>query len=279
MLKWSREVARKLSGGRLNRGVRLKSSLCEIFHENTKLTPLSQRSTGVEAATFAKSKITQKLVAAPYKVYSLVDRQTLPTVVPQGQFEAVIAKRRTIRRFSREPVALIDLARLLHMTYGRLDQNRAVRPVASGGALYPLEFYVTAINVDGLRAGVYHYDVENHCLDVIRHDQTDFERLREIMWLDDIETVENTGLIIYISAFLQRTTAKYGDRGYRLVLIEAGEAVHNLALLACQMDLACCPLGGFLDNPLSAYLEVDGVDEVPLVPMVFGRRDRGGIDT
>ena len=168
-------------------------------------------------------------------------------------------------------MSLDDLARLLFLTYGRVDKSGVVRPIASGGALYPLEFYVTAVNVEGLESGVYHYNVESHCLDVIRKGGGGIERLREIMWLDDIETVENIGAVVVIAACLPRTTVKYGDRGCRLVLIEAGEAVHNLGLLACQLGLACCPLGGFIDNALSGYLEVDGVDEVPLVPIVLGR--------
>lgn len=122
------------------------------------------------------------------------------------------------------------------------------------------------------RLGCNHYNVEYHCLDVIRREVADFERLGRILWLGDLEDPQSSAAIVYVAAMLQRTTLKYGDRGYRLVLLEAGEAIHNMALLACQMNLACCPLGGFMDNMLSTYLEVDGVDEVPLVPMVIGAR-------
>ena len=272
MLKWNRCVVKKLAGGRLHRGVNLNSSLCEVFHENTKLTPLSQRTAGTLAASFLKSDVMHHLAAGPYKVYSLMDRQELPPVEPRDTVERAIVGRRSRRRYSRQAVGLDDLARLLFLTYGRVGRGGGARPIASGGALYPLEFYVTAVNVAGLEAGVYHYNVEEHCLDVIRRDDGGTTaRLSEIVWLEDIETVENIGAVIFIAAFLPRTTVKYGDRGYRLVLIEAGEAVHNLGLLASQMELGCCPLGGFIDNALSGYLEIDGVDEVPLVPVVLGR--------
>ena len=274
MPKWNRQITKKLSaGGRLSRVLDLDSSLCEIFHENTKLTPLSQRTAGQMAAAFLKSDVTRRLAAAPYKVYSLMDRETLPAVTAEDPLDAAIVGRRSRRRFSEEPVTLGELARLLFMTYGRLESGEAMRPIASGGALYPLEFYAVALNVVGLERGVYHYNVEDHCLDVVRRGGVEMAALRSSVWLDDIETPQNVAAILCIAAFLPRTTIKYGDRGYRLVLIEAGEATHNVGLLASYMGLACCPLGGFIDNELSAVLEIDGVDEVPLVPIVVGRRD------
>ena len=276
MPTWKGEVVRKLSAGGLGRGVRLKSSLCEVFHENTKLTPLSQRIAGARIAAFVKSKVAQRLVAAPYKVYSLMDREALPRVAPQGELEESIARRRSGRRYGGAPLARAEIARLLYLTYGELGAGRPARPLASGGGLYPLEFYVAALQVRDLEAGVYHYNVEDHCLDVIRRGDVDIGRLAEILWLEDIETPESIGAFVFVAACLERTTVKYGDRGYRLVLLEAGEAVHNLALLAGGMNLACCALGGFVDNALSEYLEIDGVEEVPLVPIVFGRMEEGG---
>jgi nitroreductase len=55
------------------------------------------------------------------------------------------------------------------------------------------------------------------------------------------------------------------------VLIEAGEVGHNLALLASSLGLGSCLLGGFLDDGLSKLLDIDGVDEAPLLPIVVGR--------
>lgn len=272
MLGWNRGTVRKLADPNARRGVRAKSTLCEIFHENTKLTPLSGRAAGTRSAAFLRSAVMRKLVASPYKTYSLMDREELPGVTAAGQLEAAVVNRRSLRRFGGDAMKLQDLARILYLTYGLVSPGRGARPIASGGGLYPLELYVTAVNVDGLRSGVYHYNVEHHCLDVIRREVADFDELEKILWLGDLEAPEASAAIVYVTAILQRTTLKYGDRGYRLVLLEAGEAIHNIALLACQMNLACCPLGGFMDNMLSAYLEVDGVDEVPLVPLVIGAR-------
>lgn len=96
----------------------------------------------------------QKLAESPYKIYSLMDREELPGVTPTGELEAAVVDRRSLRRFSGSAMKLEDLARILYLTYGLVSPGRGWRPIASGGGLYPLEFYVTAVNVDGLPSGL-----------------------------------------------------------------------------------------------------------------------------
>ena len=271
MLGLDQATIRKLSRKGSMKSVNLKSSLCEIFHENTKLTPTTGRYYGALAAAFLKSKAFHKLTATPFKKYSLMDREPLPKIDPSGELEEILVGRRSVRDFSGEPATAEELAKLFYLTYGLTAPNGQFRPIASGGGLYPLEFYVTVINVDGVEPGLYHYDVEEHHLDAIRRGDPDFDQLNELVWLQDIADPTKMSMIVFVSAILQRSTMKYGDRGYRLVLMEAGEAIHNLSILGHSMGLSSVPLGGFIDNELSEYLEIDGVDEVPLVPICFGR--------
>jgi SagB-type dehydrogenase family enzyme len=76
---------------------------------------------------------------------------------------------------------------------------------------------------------------------------------------------------VLVTAIFQRSTFKYQDRGYRLILIEAGEVAQNMTLEATSLGLGACLLGGYLDNDLSGLLEIDGIDEAPLLPVVLGR--------
>lgn len=272
MRKIEPEVYKKLAGkGTTVAVAQRKDSLFELFHENTKLTPLSGRAYTQNILNIGHSAAVQRLIANPYKVYSLMDQVELKTVEPQTELERNIVERRSVRKFSGEPISQTDLSRLLYFSYGRTDKQGSFRAVASGGALYPLELYVAAFNVEGLERGLYHYAPEHHRLDVIR--RGDFwDALKQCIWINDIEEPETTSMVIIVTAIFQRTTMKYQDRGYRLILIEAGEVAQNLSLLATSLGLGACLMGGFHDNAVCSLLGIDGVDEAPLLPVVLGRK-------
>jgi SagB-type dehydrogenase family enzyme len=208
--------------------------------------------------------------AKPYKVYSLADRVELPAAPPATAVEETIAARRSCRTFSGEPLQREELSRLLRFGYGLTDPAGRFRAVASGGALYPLEIYVIPNRVEGLERWVYHYDPEHHRLDVV--DRTDrWAELPDCVWLSDMKDPDSAAALLVITAVFERTRQKYLDRGYRLVLFEAGEVAHNLSLLTTALGLGGYLLGGFLDDRLSAVLGIDGTEEAPLVPMAVGR--------
>ena len=74
-----------------------------------------------------------------------------------------------------------------------------------------------------------------------------------------------------ISGVFWRSRFKYGLRGYRFVLLEAGHAAQNLLLAATALGLASVPVGGFYDRELERLLQVDGVNESALYALSLGR--------
>lgn len=269
MARSDRQVFQKLGQSSAALGLKEKNSLSEIFHENTKLGPLTSRAYSAWILNFARSHKAQKTIDEAYKLYTLMERRELPAVEARTELERTIAERRSVRKFSGAPLGLEELARLLFFTYGRTDRRGSFRAVASGGALYPLELYVMALNVDGLEPGLYHYGVENGGLDVVRPGDPR-AALKGLVGWDGID-IDNAAAAIVITAAFRRNTVKYLDRGYRMILMEAGEAAQNLSLLATSMDLGACLLGGFHDDLLSDFLDIDGVDEAPLLPVLVGR--------
>jgi len=249
--------------------LRGKDTLAQIFHENTKHGPMTGRAYAAWIVNFTRSHRAQLTSELPYKTYSLMERRALPAVDAQSELERTIAARRSVRSFSGAPIGLAELARLLFFTYGRTDRRGLFRAVASAGAVFPLELYVVALRVDGLEPGVYHYGVESGGLDVVRPGDH-LGTLKQVLAWDGVD-IERASLAIVITAVFRRNSVKYLDRGYRMVLVEAGEAAQNLCLLATSMELGACLLGGFRDDPLSELLDVDGVEEAPLVPVVLGR--------
>lgn len=269
MTKSDVQMARKLAHGAAKLGLEAKNSLYEIFHENTKLGPLTGRAYAAWIVNFTRSHRTQQIIEQGYKVYTLMERRELPRVEPGNQLERAIVERRSIRRFSGAPIRVDELARLLFFTYGRTDARGLGRAVASGGGLYPLELYVVAFDVEGLEPGVYHYGVEHAGLDVVRLGDARAE-YRQVVNCDGVDA-DNASAAVVVAASFRRNTVKYRDRGYRMVLMEAGQAAQSIGLLATSMGLGACLLGGFNDDPLGDFLGIDGVDEAPLLPVLVGR--------
>lgn len=270
-----RRLLRKLARHSATLGLQARDSLYEVFHENTKLGRYGARTYAAWVTRMSRSRTAvQALMTAvhqgqAYKAYTLMERRELPQIEARTELERTIAARRSIRTFSGAPVRLDELARLLFFTYGRTDPGGVFRAVASGGALYPLEVYVAAFRVDDLDAGVYHYGLETGHLDVVRPGDC-LTALKDLVYWQGIDIDRAACAIVFTAAF-RRNTIKYHDRGYRMVLMEAGEAAQNLCLVATSMNLGACLLGGFSDDPLSEFLDIDGVTEAPLLPVLVGR--------
>lgn len=152
---------------------------------------------------------------------------------------------------------------LLHAACGGNGRPHR-RTVPSAGALYPLELYVVSRDVPGLEPAVHHYDPLSH-------------RLEEL-WPVPEETLSifadpapaQAPLLVFVTAMLWRTRFKYGLRGYRFALLEAGHLMQNLVLAAAALELAAIPIGGFYDRRVEAVLRIDGVNEVALYCAAVG---------
>jgi SagB-type dehydrogenase family enzyme len=188
----------------------------------------------------------------------------------------VIALRRSKREFDPGPIPAEVLAALLDAGYGVTGELTAegqrpalrFRSVPSGGALYPLELYAAVSRVAGLESGLYHFDPLSPGLEVLRPGMTPDE-LTGLSTYPDV--VCSCAVLILVAAIFGRTRFKYGLRGYRFALLEAGHIAQNVVLAATALDLAAVPLGAFYDRRTDAFLGLDGVNESTLYLIALGR--------
>ncbi|HEX4961193.1 MAG TPA: SagB/ThcOx family dehydrogenase [Thermoanaerobaculia bacterium] len=187
---------------------------------------------------------------------------------------ATLATRRSRRDLQLSPLPLDILGRLLFMSFGIASWREAAgtlvleRPFPSGGALYPLELYVVAQEVTDLPDGVYHYDPWTHEL-ARRRSGRFHEQLAGMAFGQDV--IRHANLVICLTAIFERTTWKYGQRGYRYVLFEAGHVNHNLYLIATALGLAGFAVGGFFDQEVSGLLDLQSGEEDPLYLFCAGQ--------
>jgi len=208
---------------------------------------------------------------ATYRSRALVlDAQ--PRVSESSLTDAVASRRSTVA-FGGGSVHSADLDALVMQATGPTGalQSRAghihLRAIPSAGALYPIEVYVDVISVAGERPGAYHFNrIDGEVSCVAEHDGDDV--LQRLLGPSDL--VGSAAAAILLTAQFERTTAKYGERGYRYALLEAGHAAQNFALLAPTFGMAVALRGAFFDAAANGLLGVDGISEAVLYVILVG---------
>lgn len=246
------------------------SSLSELFHECSKLGKYDSAPTE-HAVAEIMARMTDSLP------YNGRPETLLPSAsqTPCSEQLRFLNQRKSPRALAPCAIPLQTLSQLLHAAYGinRSNENtewpRPFRTVPSAGALYPLELFLYHSGpVESLDEGVFHYSPARNAL-------------RQVLKPRDCgplphcfvqpELVEGAAVVVMISAVFERAVFKYGDRGYRFALLEAGHAAQNLLLAANVVGLAGIPLGGYYDRDLDALLKLDGVTQSVIYCVAAGR--------
>jgi len=100
-------------------------------------------------------------------------------------------------------------------------------------------------------AGAYHYQPVENCL--------------ETVWIGDrkpeLDSMVLTGeasswcaATFVLTVRWDYTMQKYGERGYRISLLEAGHIAQNLLLGRHRTPVGMCPIAGFHDDAVASLL-------------------------
>ncbi len=180
-------------------------------------------------------------------------------------FEKTLSQRRSIRNFKNTPLSLKQMAQLLWAGQG-VTSAYGFRTAPSAGALYPLEIYVVAGQVDGLAPGIYQYIPAHHALKRIASGDARTDFCQAGLGQTPILQAPVT---VLISGVFKRITGKYGKRGVQYTLIEAGHAGQNILLQAVSLGLGALPIGAFDEEKVSRLLNFSP-EETPLYLIPVG---------
>ena len=172
----------------------------------------------------------------------------------------LLQRRVSCRAYADRPLAARDLASLLWSGYGIArgvvePQLTTYRTVPSAGALYPLELLALTRRVEALEDGLYRYEAAAHELQPRGLTSVAGDAWRDALLAEPAARTAN--LIVFIVAVFDRTQRKYGPRGYRYALLEAGHVAQNICLTATELGLGSLCLGGYRDAKLNALLGLD----------------------
>jgi SagB-type dehydrogenase family enzyme len=189
------------------------------------------------------------------------------TIDGPASFEANLGSRRSVREFGTAALPLATVAQLLWAAQG-VTSPAGERTAPSAGALYPLELYLVAGNVEGIGAGIYRYRPPSHALRP--HLAGDHRRALAEAALGQ-SAVRTAAAVLVIAAVYGRTSVKYGARADRYVHMEAGHAAQNVYLQAESLRLGTVIVGAFEDERVRDALALPE-REMPLVLMPVGAR-------
>ncbi len=243
----------------------------EAFHEASRLYPNIAPGRLENLQALARSPELQQTVARSSRTndhrpgIDLAHRR-----LPRTSLRVALARRRSTSANERRPLAVGDLGMILGAGYAAEPPGTGLRrrPVPSGGGLYPLELYVLALDVEETAPSVLHYNPLRHRLEVIG--PLDPALTGEA--LVDPSLIEAAAALVVVTAMFWRSRFKYGARGYRFALIEAGHVVQNAVLAASVLGLHALPIGGFFDRRLDALVGADGLDEASVYALLLGGR-------
>ncbi len=212
----------------------------------------------------------------------------LPLIEKAGDFYDVLHQRRTVRAFdSATPMKLEDFTVLMRDTFGchgqaelSPDFTTLHKTSPSGGALQPIEAYPLVLNIESLAVGFYHYDVENHALELVRRLELPAARELAVEICGGQSHAQSAHVMVVLTARFLRNYWKYRQRShaYGSLLLEAGHFSQTLHLVATELGLGLY-FSSIVDGPrIEEVLGLRAQEEGPLAICGCGVKVTDGPD-
>ena len=183
----------------------------------------------------------------------------------------VLIERNSSRQFGMKQLDTSELLQILWCAGGitRVTERGEHRTTASAGGLYPVKQLVFCRNVSDLSYGIYEFsETEVSLKKMDLHLEDDLETLFRTEHVE----FENVSAIIFWVGNLLRICPKYGDRGYRYLLLEIGHIAQNACLAATALKIPNVLVGGFDDDKTSELLGLRFPWENTCYSMILGNK-------
>jgi SagB-type dehydrogenase family enzyme len=222
-------------------------SIAQHYHERTKYDPQTIR---------AKSKPLdwdqQPVPFKDYKIGTTIDLK--PSLTQDAETTAPDADWLWWRR----------LSQLLFCSYGltgmitSAGEAHFLRSTPSAGGLYPAELYLISRGTPLLPAGLYNYQARSHSL--VQFWESDiWTKLQAACFWHPI--LENTQLVLVVSAVFFRSAWRYQSRAYRRICLDSGHLLGNIELACALSDYRPHLIGSFADDAMNQLLYLDAAQE------------------
>jgi len=186
---------------------------------------------------------------------------------------ALLAQRRTQRAYAPEPLSLATLSFLLWSTQGvqkHTPGERTLRTVPSAGARHAFETLLLVNNVAGLAPALYRYVATRHAVTVFSSNESMLDDVRD--GFRNMNLVTLSAVVFIWVCVLERMTWRFGERGWRYVLLDAGHVCENLYLAGEASGCGTSAIGAFNDADINTSLGLDGVGQFVIYAASVGKK-------
>jgi SagB-type dehydrogenase family enzyme len=135
-----------------------------------------------------------------------------PSALQGRTIDDTIQRRGSTRKFARAPITGQEFSTALWA---------ATRPIEADAWTGAVELFVIVNAVEGIAPGAYRYRVEAHALELVRAGE--FRDAAGYLCLDQALGADAAAVIFFLAP-LDEVLGRWGNRGYRLVNLEAGLA-------------------------------------------------------
>jgi len=183
-------------------------------------------------ACFATLCLGRSRSRTPQMIIQLTD----PNQKGDMSLEEALAKRRSVRQFSSQPLKRSQISQLAWAGQGITEPQRGLRTAPSAGATYPIELiFVTP-------EGLFVYHPTDHSLMQIGNQDI---RNDLAVAASGQESIAGAGCNIIVAGSIRKLTKQYKEKARTYMHMEAGHIAQNIQLQAVSLGLGSVTVGGF----------------------------------
>ncbi|MCR6850385.1 SagB/ThcOx family dehydrogenase [Bacillus sp. IBL03825] len=175
------------------------------------------------------------------------------------------------------PLSLDEFSWITYLGYGQtanrrlpITGNHVAKTSPSGGSRHPTEVYPIVLSVDGLIPGLYHYNVKNHSLELLRENFYEEFVKKHIITHPSRPAFKPTVVYLYTTIF-ERSMYRYREpRSYRVMNYDLGHLMQTTAYLASAINRSSYRGYSLHDSILDDFLDIDGIYESVMSFTIIG---------
>src|SRR5947208_2101937 len=237
-------VASRLRRGDIEFELSVASYFSEPAHEMTRLIGVEQR-----------------------RGFALIELPESPSL--EMALGRAIQRRRSIRTYTEDELPFSYLAAVCRAACGITGKlpgrgdapGILARATPSGGGLYPVDLHIVALRVTGLTRGTFVYDPRRDALWQTGEKDVADAFLGALAAPDGAIHISQSAAFCLLVGRPRRATRKYGQRGLRHVLLEAGAIAQQIGLACTALGVGSVDSSSIYDDEAHEVLGVDGEAE------------------